>query len=768
MRNLNKKIVLTLILFLLGFFKVSSWSKYTHVALTIKSIEHSDKLKIGLIEKINFDQGNFAVLKWGNDSKNISEWMEYGVDVEDKALLLEAFWARSNNHFHNPLKTFNEAGLTDLYIPNPTRTPLSLILWAQSSDEQKLYLPLLGLEGDNSWEKVREYYFLALTSTEKISREEYFARMFKGLGHQIHLIQDSAVPDHVRNDSHWEKSVLGEKKYGSFRCIETWLENDKNLHLIVPFSQVPLFPQVNFDHLGENNLVPIFHLVDYNIYNGTNPNNIMEQGLAEYTNANFVSESTILTEGENPESLHYFPYPKYSSTNLSSLNMPYIVTAEDGKQDYVTYLKKDKDGEVIEHFLKAGYMEKALRPNADQPLTEIYLRTLFLDELCHKDYASMLIPRAVGYSAALIDYFFRGEIEVTLPESDGIYSFCFVPAEGFKKISLMAKNIAPDNEEMKNGQVSLVLSYRLGSSTPYVLDPPIPGEERFYKIIQYVNPDPVITKIDIPRDAPIRLDFDLTSNPLPTDAVDVTLTVVFKGDLGAELTDAVAIGFKDISEPTPIDFFNHTDKVCFNGNYVNYDDPALWDVVDINPENGIIDCLNDAEINITRKRIGQRTKGVFVYFSFNGQPATITNYFFKYDDGWEILPGETPYRIFVLADAYPVELKYSIHVHAESMDNLDCLSGYADAVHSSIPYTNKLEWDDSADPKQYKHIHTPLTYTFGFLHGIFLYFENARVPETSSCSASASEGSYSQTQSKRSASLDIPQIISMFPTKKSE
>jgi hypothetical protein len=765
-RNI-KKLLIAFVILLLGYFNFYAWEKYTHIALTIKSIENSEKIKNNLFNKLNIDQGNYALLKWGNDSKNIYGWIEYGADVEDKTVLFEAVWSRSNNHFHNPLKTFNEAGLTDFSIPFP-RLPLSSILWAQNGTEQDYYPEWLGLERDNSWAKVREYYYSALTTPEKISREENFARMFKGLGHQIHLIQDSSVPDHVRNDSHWEKKVLGEKKYGSFRCIETWLEDDNNLHLIVPFSQTPLFPQVNFDRLGENNLVPIFHLIDYNVYNGTNPSNNMEQGLSEYTNANFVSESTILTEGNDPDSLHYFPYPKYSSTNLSSLSMPYIVTATDGKLDYLTYLKKDKHGEIIEHFLKAGYMERALRPNADQPPTEIYLRTLFLDELCHKDYASMLVPRAVGYSAALIDYFFRGEMEVTLPVSnagipqphmEGIYSLCMDPAKGFNRISLMVKNITRDNEEMKNGQVSLVISYRTCNGDPFVPNPPFPEVERKYITVAYPG------LVDIPRDSPLRLNFNFSDTPLPATAVDVTITVVFKGDLGAELTDAVAVGFKDISEPTPIDLFNSSDRVCFNNGYVDYDDPALWVAVDINPKNGEIDCLNNAEIDITRKRIKP------IYLSFNGQPAISTNYYFKYENGAEILPGETPFRFYVLADAYPAKLNYSVLVHAQSIDNPnDCLCAYSNAVDSVNPYTNKLVWNGSLEPDQrrYEHIHSPIGYFRGFPYWILDYFDNNTVPIDSSCSASASVAASSSSESSNKKSLGAPQINAVRPVKESE
>jgi hypothetical protein len=605
----------------------------------------------------------------------------------------------------------------------------SSILWAQDYAEQAKFA-----EGDMSWQKVKEYYYNALISDTEEYRHLNFGLMFKGLGHQTHLVQDMSNPEHTRNDNH------------PFVTIESWAEEHNN-DLIDGFCKTPLFPNINLetpvnDPSTGKTLSPISRLTDADVYIPENPlpSATMQQGLAEYSNTNFISDDTIFSVD--------FPYPSLINADISKIFTK--INTEYKPDEKGVYLPKTNEGDPITHFLRLPYLKKYS--------TQTLLHLSYLDELCYKDYTSMLIPRAVGYSAALINYFFRGEIEVTLPESDGIYSFCFVPVEGFKKISVMVKNITPDNEEMKNGRVSLVLSYRLGSSTPFVPDPPIPGVERIYKIIAYINPDPNITKIDIPRDTPIRLDFDLTSNPLPTDAVDVTLTVVFKGDLGAELADAVAIGFKDISEPTPIDLFNHTDKVCFNNNYVNYNDAALWAFVDVNPQNGKIDCLNNAEIDITRKRIGQQTKGVFVYFSFNGSKASSTNYFFKYDDGWEILPGETPYRFFVLTNAYPTEFKYSILVHAKPIDSDVCIfTYYPTTVASNIPYTNKLEWSSSSEPQ---HLHTPLKYTFGFLHGIFMYFENTYIPESSNCSASS--------QSKINAALDTPRINCVFPIKKLE
>ena len=56
--------------------------------------------------------------------------------------------------------------------------------------------------GCYSWNDVREYYYRALTSPDKRTREINFAETFRGLGQLMHLVQDMSVPDHVRNSSH--------------------------------------------------------------------------------------------------------------------------------------------------------------------------------------------------------------------------------------------------------------------------------------------------------------------------------------------------------------------------------------------------------------------------------------------------------------------------------------------------------------------------------------------------------------------------------------
>ena len=46
---------------------------------------------------------------------------------------------------------------------------------------------------------------------------------------------------------------------------------------------------------------------------------------------------------------------------------------------------------------------------------EVYALDFYLDETCHEEYAEKLIPRAVGYSAGLLNYFFRCQLEAVNP-----------------------------------------------------------------------------------------------------------------------------------------------------------------------------------------------------------------------------------------------------------------------------------------------------------------------------------------------------------------
>ncbi len=773
MKKISKTIFLILSVVFIFSFRAFSWNGETHKLITEYAVRNSLLGNIELCKKLNLDKGLLQewlkISTWLSKKRTILKWVQYGAENEDKHFFYT--YRRYDNHFHNPLDPWNgnpnlweQAGLDDwVWLPPDSVNIIykhvtgdSSILWAQDKGENRQSgYP----QGDQSWGKIREHYYNALISKtddngKNDERENYFARTFKGLGHQMHLIQDMSVPEHVRNDGHPDR-----ERYEKF-TIESWAENDitEGRNLINSYAQKPpVFPDLNLNITIAGSLVPITQLTDINIYDGTNPSDTNQQGLAEYINSNFFSEDTIFTsEEDDPNGLlrHRFPYPRKASTNLQQLIndelLPEEVEAEDGKRYRCWWIKKTGHGEITDHILAVGYLEKYVREKDNKTL---YRRTFYKNWLVHNDYTEKLVPRAVGYSAALIDYFFRGEIEITLPASpegtpppqkDGIYAFSNDNDRTFKEFSLGIKNITPfkegeEPEDMKDGVVVLVVRYRPCDGNPFELPIPVPD---MTKQIFAVS-EPIHVSGIVPRDKPKILTFDLSKNPIPIEATDVNLTVVFSGCLGREMLSAVAIGFKDIGEPTPIDLFNNSDLVCFNDNYVDWLDGGLWQLVDLYPEppdgpDGKIDCLR--EENITPNMVKP------MYISFNGNLATEENYYYKVDHSegdQEIFPGKK-FRFYVLANDAPETFNFSVSVHSKTIEDSDrivnpntCLSYYETELESWNTKTNKLIWNSDPSNPHYDLVQS----TMGTFRGIYyfnlIHYENNEFPEGSVCSINA-------------------------------
>jgi hypothetical protein len=71
---------------------------------------------------------------------------------------------------------------------------------------------------------------------------------------------------------------------------------------------------------------------------------------------------------------------------------------------------------------------------------------------------------------------------------------------------------------------------------------------------------------------PTQFEFDFSAEPIPINAADLHIQVVFRGDLGAEAGSAIAVGMQDISEPTYITVRNSTDYYSYFGTRYRIDD----------------------------------------------------------------------------------------------------------------------------------------------------------------------------------------------------
>lgn len=381
------KVLWGIILFIL--FNVVNQSAFawnddvTHADMSQYAAENSvlDKNKGDyLFNNLGFEGGLEKKFKW-NIEKNVTEWLRQGAVEEDAGTKTEALAgkARYLNHFYNPLKPWLDAGLTGFFSGE------SSVLWSQDGVKQTN-----AVGGDWSWQTIRSNYRKALTSITNTDRQVFFAQTFRGLGQQIHLIQDMAQPAHVRNDAHPTDDS------GKIPGFEFWAKRPDNEPIVKPLMANPIFPTIDSP-------ITISRFYDTDQYDGTNPSTSLTLGLAEYTNANFASEDTITS----------FPYPR-----LNDMQYYEELTGTWGSfYKYRKYYRKTGGGEKIEHFANAGRLTKYL-----DTYTVLQTNTLGLDDKVYSDYAEKLIPRAVGYSAELLNYFFRGKIFMEKdPQNAGKY-----------------------------------------------------------------------------------------------------------------------------------------------------------------------------------------------------------------------------------------------------------------------------------------------------------------------------------------------------------
>ena len=156
--------------------------------------------------------------------------------------------------------------------------------------------------------------------------------------------------------------------------------------------------------------VRIARLLDTDLYDGGNHATTLSAviGVTEYTNANFFSADTIFGSLQPPDHRHFSPLP--GNTDVETL----IDLANNRKY----WRRRGAGAEEPQH------LSVASRRTAWQDTTGLTLpKSGRLDGKVHEDYAKLLIPRAVGYSAALLDYFFRGSLTVEQVswDEDGVF-----------------------------------------------------------------------------------------------------------------------------------------------------------------------------------------------------------------------------------------------------------------------------------------------------------------------------------------------------------
>ncbi|MBI3637207.1 MAG: hypothetical protein HY216_13520, partial [Candidatus Rokubacteria bacterium] len=343
-------------------------------AAAVSTLDAILKTELGLVDGLSQSVGN----------QTGSRWIWFGGQAEDEFHGIETLGAffRSRHHFHDPLQPWSLAGLSGLSacLPLPISSQAS-IRWAQATDQ--------GFSGPAAWGDGRRRFLDSLTLASKERRYGALAETLQILGQQMHLVADLGVPAHVRNDPH---CPMPEGFEDWARTNTTIIDNILGGEVVRPDRAIFDIGQPIADDIA---VVPIARLWDTDQYNGTNPDVTVGNsaiGLAEYTNANFFSDDTVFAK---------YPFPAARSMDLGAPEV------EPKTGELRRYFRKITDGEPLDHLA----VPSALFDELPEALKS---RRIGLDDTVFREYAGKLLPRAVGYSAALLDYFFRGRLDLDL------------------------------------------------------------------------------------------------------------------------------------------------------------------------------------------------------------------------------------------------------------------------------------------------------------------------------------------------------------------
>ncbi len=540
----------------------------------------------------------------GTDRKTVSQWIELGSIREDDNTSMR--WL---NHFFDPT-TGKGLNPCNKYVCSSSLT------WGKQASSNPW-----------NWMSARESFYKALTDRNPKYRDGYFSYLYRTIGQIVHLLQDKAVPAHVRNDPHNLPGI-------NYDMYEMFTKQPKNLEKLIydEYSSVELTTFNTFESFWTN----------------------IGKGLAEYSNRNFLSLDTNIDDRK-----YFLPIATGDWIGLETITDPWM-----GAMDFeVKYLQ--------------GYVTDQYRPSESRPISRLSAysyydfemqrhgyseRVYSLNDKIHKEYSSFLIPRAVGYSAGLLDYFFRGDIKLEFqPGSSPGYAIINNSKEDMTgRFEVYYDNIQDERIQLRNWPLTISASQSARVDLPIAADAKEPGkyilvfigkmgneegavagyvtgrvlqinppsehvysqidpktEQAFTKIglkikntsseampngslqaiVRYKKPGQAVYSyaISAPKagqqlapSASQEVYFDFSGSPIPLDATNVYLYVVYTGAIGTE-KNAVAVGERDISEPTPVDLFNNMDRVCMksedlagNGLWYTAGSAAAIELVDTN------------------------------------------------------------------------------------------------------------------------------------------------------------------------------------------
>jgi hypothetical protein len=376
------------------------------------------------------------------------------------------------------------------------------------------------------------------------------------------------------------------------------------------------FPQPVFTGASGEYPIPMFpHAVQF--YSTRHPDGSdavpQRMGMADFSNRNFFTVGTL-----PGESTFAYPSQTVSSFNQKQIGDPMVIGNQHTTNFFLTQPVQDSFAPGFHDTLPsytAGEVPLAALSQL-QDLVDLAPSTvneISLDLVNYAVMADVDIPRAIAYSTGIMNFAFRGKLEVSAPTDRtvavlnqgsthtmnaqgypclGASAFDGCPIFGFEKVRVKVRNTTPVITDPTTGTpinqgtgdiggaAKIVAVARYHRNTCYDasltgervqgypftpgtgISPPVcSGGQTVRTDYQEISTSVPLTvavgELDNLADGVDKF-FDFSSDPIPVNATDLFIQVVYRGPLGSEAS-STAVGILDVREPTFATFWNNTD-----------------------------------------------------------------------------------------------------------------------------------------------------------------------------------------------------------------
>jgi hypothetical protein len=397
-------------------FTLFGHEQIVHQIITLNAEESAYASSSAYADFINAISSDLARLPNPNQKGAVQSMVDGSFDEDFKLKEDSIGGNRSLNHFYDPI---GKSGLNDWGWPTSlvTQAPLGVdsFSWASIYNAPSVNPGSLinksGTYNKWSWRNARYYEWLGLTATTQAVRQANLANTFRAVGQVMHLLEDTSQPQHVRDEQHLDQIPYLKVDAWSRSAIEDYGKKHVSTldytHGMLDWRSAGFTKLEDFWNRGRLGSSGRTALND-DLSGGSST-----LGLAEFTSGNFIGQRAIYGELVSQGDIHHFAFPSLADTTQPNLKEGHLwetaihgdVTLANFKQGTRLYISKTNAGVPVTYHSALSYLI-AEHPGKGGGLPVVTIA----DDNVLSNYHSIFIPKAVKYSAGLLDYYFRGTL----------------------------------------------------------------------------------------------------------------------------------------------------------------------------------------------------------------------------------------------------------------------------------------------------------------------------------------------------------------------